>query len=111
SAGSGFGVVEAVALAFGLDDPTAMGEAIEGSAGEPFGSEDFGPGFEGQVGGDDEAGAFVGGGDDVEEQFGADFGCGDVAEFVEDEQVELGELGLEQKEAALVACFDEGGDQ
>ena len=37
------------------------------------------------------------GGDHVEEQFGADFGGGDVAEFVEDEQVEFRELGLEPR--------------
>ena len=103
--------MEPVALAFGLDDAAAVGEPVEGGAGESFGSEDLGPGFEGQVGGDDEAGAFVGGGDDVEEQFGADFGCGDVAEFVEDEQVELGELGLEAEEAAFVPGLDQGGDE
>jgi hypothetical protein len=58
--------VEAVALTFGFDDPTAVGEPVEGGTGESFGSEDLGPRFERQVGRDDQTGAFVGGGDDVE---------------------------------------------
>jgi hypothetical protein len=93
--------VEPVALAFGLDDSAAVGEAVECCSGESFGAEHFGPGFEREVGGDDHAGAFVGGRDDIEEELGADLGGWDVAEFVEDEQVELGELGLEAEEAAV----------
>jgi len=85
-----------------------VGEAVEGCSGESFGAEHFGPGLEREVGGDDHAGAFVGGRDDVEEQFGSDLGGGDVAEFVEDEQVELGELGLEAEEAAFVPRFGSG---
>jgi hypothetical protein len=111
SAGSGLGVVEPVALTLRFDDSTAMCEAIEGSAGESFGSQDFSPRFERQVGRDDQAGAFVGGGDDIEEQFGTDFGRRHVAELVEDEQVELRELGLEPQEGAFVSGFDEGGDE
>ena len=111
SPAAGFSVVESVAFAFGLDDAAAVGEPVEGCAGESFGAEHFGPGLEREVGGDDHAGAFVGGRDDVEEQFGADLGGWDVAEFVEDEQVELGELGFEAEEAAFVAGFDQGGDE
>jgi hypothetical protein len=103
--------VEPVAVASGFDDVAAVGEPVEGRAGESFGAEDFGPGLERQVGRDDHRGAFIRGGDDVEEQFGADLGGGDVAELVEDEQVEFGELGLEAQEAAFVAGFDEGGDE
>ena len=36
AAGAGLGVVEPVGLAFGLDDPAAMGESVEGGAGEAF---------------------------------------------------------------------------
>ncbi len=81
-------MLESVTVAFGFDDLAAVREPVEGGAGESFGSEDFGPGLEGQVGGDDQAGAFIRGGDDVEEQLGTDFGCGDVAELVEDQEVE-----------------------
>ena len=46
---------------------------------------DLGPLVEGQVGGDDDAGAFVGPTDDLEEEFGGGLGAGDVAEFIKDE--------------------------
>ena len=38
-----FGVLEAAALAVGFEDVAAVGEAIEGGAGEAFAAEDFGP--------------------------------------------------------------------
>jgi hypothetical protein len=65
----GLGVTQAVALSLGLDDLAAVREPVEGRAGEALRSEHLGPGREGQVGGDDQAAALVGAGDDVEEQF------------------------------------------
>ncbi len=49
----------------------------------------------------------VGGRDDVGEQFGTDLGGGHVAQLVEDEQVNLGQLGLELGLATI--RFDFGG--
>jgi hypothetical protein len=46
--------VEAVAVAFDFDDAAALGEPVEGGAGESSGGEDLGPGLEQQVGRDDE---------------------------------------------------------
>ena len=74
-----FGALEAVALTVGFEDVDAMGEAVEHGAGEAFVAEDLGPVLEGQVGGDDEALAFVGAADDFEEEFGAGLGEGDIA--------------------------------
>jgi len=110
-AGPGLGISEPVALALGLDDPAPVGEPVERCPSEPFGSEDLGPGLEGQVGGDDEAGPLVGGGDHVKEQLGADLGGGHVAELVEHQQVELGERALQPQEGPLVSSLDEAGDQ
>ncbi len=53
---------------------------------------DLDPVFEGQVAGDDKALSFVGAADDIEEQLGSGFSEGDVAEFVDDEQVLFLEL-------------------
>jgi hypothetical protein len=60
-----------------------MGEPVEGGSGEPLGAEDLDPGLEGQIAGDDQARALIGGGDDVEEQLGADLGGRDVAQLVD----------------------------
>ena len=38
-----FGVLEAVAFAFGFQDMATVGEAIQGGPGESFAAEDFGP--------------------------------------------------------------------
>jgi len=43
-----------------------VGEAIEGSSGEAFAAEDFGPVLEREVRGDDEAVPLIGSRDDIE---------------------------------------------
>ncbi len=83
-----------------------MGEPVEGGPGEPLGAQNLGPVLEGQVRGHDQTGALVSGRDDVEEQLGADLGGGHVAQLVEDEEVELGQLALEPEERALVSRLD-----
>ncbi len=69
------GITQAEAFPVGFEDMDAMGEAVEQSAGEPFGSKHLDPVLEGQIGGDDEAGALVSATDYVEEQFGTGFGA------------------------------------
>ncbi len=81
-------LIEPVALSVGFEDVNAMGNAVEKRAVEPFVAEDFGPFFEGQVGRKDQALAFVSAAGHFEEEFGAGLGEGNVAELVEDEQVE-----------------------
>ena len=78
-------IAQAVALPVGFEDIHPMGESVQQSAGEPFGTEHFDPVLKGQVGGDDEAGTLVSAADHVKEQFGTGLGKGDVTEFVEDE--------------------------
>ena len=46
-----------------------MGEAVQQSAGEPFGAEHGGPLVEGQVGGDQDGAPFVALAEDLEEEF------------------------------------------
>jgi hypothetical protein len=64
---SPLGVLEPVALALGLQNVAAVREPVQRRACEPFAAENVGPVLEGQVGRDDQAVAFVRGGDDVEE--------------------------------------------
>jgi len=107
----GFGVVESVAFAFGLDDAAAVGEPVERCSGQTFGAEHFGPRLERQIGRHDQAGALVGGRDDVEEQLGTDLGRWHVAQLIEDKQVEFGKLSLEAQKAPFVPGLDERGHQ
>ena len=44
-------LLEAVTIAVHLQDVDVMGDAVEQSAGKPFGAEDLGPFLEGQVAG------------------------------------------------------------
>ena len=67
-----------------------MREAIEGGAGQSFAAQDLDPRLKGQVGGDDETGAFVGGADHVKDEFGAQFAGRHIAEFVENQKIEFG---------------------
>ena len=64
-----------------------------------------------QVGGDDEAGAFVGPADDFEEELGRNLGARDVTEFIEDEEAEPFELLVEALELPVLPAFEELGDQ
>ena len=66
-----------------------MRETIQSRPGEAFAAGDFGPVFERQVGRHDQADPFVGGGDEIEQQLRPGLAAGDVAEFVEDQEVEL----------------------
>ena len=69
-----------------------VGEAIE-QCGRHLGiAEDAGPFAERQVGGDDDRGALVEPADQMEEQLPASLGEGQIAEFIEDDEVEPGEV-------------------
>ena len=55
----GEAVLEAPGFGAGLDDVGLVGEPVDDGPGEPGVGEDAGPFAEGEVGGDDQAGAFV----------------------------------------------------
>jgi hypothetical protein len=80
---AGEAVAEAPGLAAGLDDVGLVGEAVDDGLGESGVGEDLGPFAEGQVGGDDQAAAFVAFGEDLEDEFGGALGQREVAELVE----------------------------
>ena len=78
-----------------------MGETVEQRGGHLGVAEDGGPFAEGEVGGDDDRGALVEPADQMEEQLPAGLGEGQIAEFVEDDEVEPGQV---VGDAALLAA-------
>ena len=87
-----FGVLEPVAFALGLQDVAAMGEAVERRAGQALAPEYLGPILERQIGRDDQAVAFVGRGDHIEQEFRPGLAGGHVAQLVEDQEIQLAQL-------------------
>ena len=61
--------MEAVAFALGFQEVAAMREPIQSGTGETLTAEDFGPVFERQVGGHEQAGSLVRCRDDIEQEF------------------------------------------
>ena len=70
---------------------------IEGGSGEPFVAQHFGPLLEAEVGRQHDAGAFVGGGNHVEEEFGSGLAGRDVTQFIQNQQIEFGEITAESQ--------------
>src|SRR5262249_18658406 len=70
----------------------AVGQAIE-QCGRHLGvREDARPFTKGEVGGDDDRGALVEAADEVEQELAAGLGEGQIAEFIEDDEVHAGEM-------------------
>jgi hypothetical protein len=69
-----------------------MGESIEQRGGHLRIAEDARPFAEREVGRDDDRGALVEATDQVEQQLPAGLGEGEIAEFIEDDEVEAGEI-------------------
>ena len=63
------------------------------------------------VGGDDDSGLFGSLCDDLEEQLGGDFCQGNIAEFINDDQLHAGPAGQHAAQAVFALRFDELVDQ
>ena len=64
-----------------------MSEPVHQGPGEPFTPHNLHSGFERQVGGNDQTGAFIGSIDRLKEQFGSSFRERDVAQLIQDDEV------------------------
>ena len=84
-------VLEAPAFVAGLDDLAVMRQAVEERGGHLCVAEDGRPLSERQVGRDDDRGAFVKLADEVEQELAAGLGEREIAELVEDQEVEAGD--------------------
>ena len=96
---SGAGL-EAPVFVAGLDDVAVVGEAVEERGGHLRIAENARPFSEGEVGGDDDGGLLVEPAYQVEEQLASGLGERQVAELVQDDEVEAREM---VGEAALAA--------
>ncbi len=85
-------VFEAPGLVAGLDDLAVVGQAIEQRGRHLRITEHGRPFTEGQVGGDDDRGAFVKAADQMEEQLTAGLGEGQLAQLIEDDEVQPGHV-------------------
>ena len=84
-------VFEAVTVIAGFDDVAMVGQAVEERGGHFPVVEDLGPFTEGEVGGDDQAGALVEFAQEMEQQCAAGLRERQIAEFIENDQVDLHE--------------------
>ena len=109
--GSLLGLFESVALSVGFDDVDSVGEAIKESSCEPLGPEDLGPVFEGEIGSDHEALAFIGATDYLEEELSPCLGKRHISQFVQDQEVLAFQLLVESPECPIFPAFQKLGDQ
>ena len=79
-----------------------VGEAVQQRPGEALRTEHVSPFVKGQVGGDQDGAPLVALAEDLEEEFRAGGGQGDEAQFVDDEQLEPGQLPLEVEQSSVV---------
>src|SRR3954468_5499027 len=83
-------VAEAPALGAGVDDVGLVGDAVNDGLGQAGVGEDLGPFAEREVGGDDQAAAFVAFGDDLKDELGGARGQGQVAQLIEADELGAG---------------------
>src|SRR5271166_7206583 len=91
-AGLSGAVFEAPAVVSGLYDVAVMGEAVEQRGRHLRIAEHARPFAEGEVGRDDDRGSLIKTADQVEQQLPAGLGEGEIAELVEDDEVEAREV-------------------
>lgn len=58
-----------------------------------------------EVGGEHDARAFVGGGNRIEEEFSSGLAGRDVTQFIQNQQVEFGEMTAESQELSFLVGF------
>ena len=86
--------LEAVAFAVHFQDVDVVGEPVQQRAGEAFRAEDLGSLVEGQIGGHHDGAPLVALAEDLEEQLRAGPGQWNEAQFVDDQQIQSGQLSL-----------------
>ena len=101
------GELETVALAVHLDDMHMVVEAVQQAPGDGSRAEDLDPFVERQVGGHHDGALLVALAEDLEEQIRPGAGQRHEAQFVDDQQIQTGELPLEIEQASFVPSLHE----
>jgi hypothetical protein len=98
-------VSEAPGLGAGVDNVRAVGEAVDDGFREPGVGEHLGPFSERQVGGHDQAAAFVSFGEDLEDELGGAVGQRQVAQLVQADEFGAGVAANDACELAAAVGF------
>jgi len=88
-----------------------VSEPVKQCAGEPLGAKDLDPFLESQVGGHHEAVMLIGPADDLKEQFGPGLGEGNISQFINDQEMESGELFVQSLKSFFLTAFHELGNK
>ena len=83
---------EPPAIVAGLDDVAVMGQSVEQRCGHFGVAEHAGPFAECEIGGHDDGGALIEPADEVEEKLATGLGEGQIAEFVQHDEVHPGQM-------------------
>ena len=103
--------VQSVTLPLHFDDMDAMGESIQQRTGKPLIAEDLWPFTKGEIGGDDQRGAFVALGEKAKEVFCGPLTQGDLAQLVDDNQIAFVDGSFQFLQVTLFPGFRIGGGQ
>ena len=109
--GSFLGLSESVTFSVGLDDMDPVSESVKQSPGETLGAEDLGPVLKRKIGSDQQALAFVGAADYLEEEFCPCLGKRHVTQFVQHEELLAFQLLVESSECPVFPALQKLGDQ
>ena len=101
--GSG-AVLEAPAVVAGLDDVAMVRQPVEQGRGHLRIAEHAGPFAEGEIGGDDDRRALIEAADQVKQQLAARLREGQVAQLIENDEVQTGEI-IGKASLAPGPCF------
>ena len=82
---------EAIGVVAGFEDVTVMGESVEQGGGHFGIPEDLHPFPEAEIGGHDQGGFLIQRADEMEQQRATAFGERQIAEFIENHRVDLGQ--------------------
>ena len=108
-------MAEAPGLGAGVDDVRSVGEPVDDGLREPRVGEYLGPFAEREVGGEDQASAFVAFGEDLEDELGGAVGQREVAELVEADELGAGVAADDACELlaalGLLQLVREGGER
>ena len=88
-----------------------MGQAVQHRSGQPFTAHHFGPLFKGQIGRDDQAGAFIRPADYVEQQFRPGLGERDVTEFVQQQDIQPFQVFVQPLQGPRFPLFEQLGHE
>ena len=94
-------MLESEAIPVHFEDVDMVSEAIEERFGKPFRAKDLGPLVEGQVGCHQDRSSLVALAESLKEQLGPGLGQRHEAQFVNDQQPEIGQASLQVEQAPL----------